>query len=359
MSGKVLVLAGKTLDKVMPAIRSGRIRAKSTGLTSLDPGNCACTASDVRSISLAPLATIVDVTDSNPLHVAVSASELRRDLRGFEFSLFPREFPAGTLWALSPQVLVPSFSRYYVDKARMLDFEEAVLLGMELCGHYAHDVPGNGGSRCEFLVEPALTYDELLEYLDSANGMRGIKAARTAARWVAENSYSPQESILALEQYLMPMRGGRGYPKPQLNPTVSVPPDMRDLVARESFKPDIYWEGLLDLEYDGGYHVDPAQVERDKARAADILALGIPVIQATRQSLSTCADAERLGLQVGKLLESGLGAPMTRKLRRLDDPDLRRARESLHIKFKRIVNPRDFSARDASRRREFDPWDPC
>lgn len=340
MSDKVLVLAGKTLDKVMPAIRSGRLHARALDLTRLDPSSCACTAADLRSINLGPICHVVEVTDAHPLHVAVSSPELRRDLRGFEFSLFPEEFPRGTLAAVSPQILVPTFGRYFVERARDLGFEELVLLGMELCGTYAHSVPGDGRAGCEFLVEPAIEADELRDYLARAAGMKGVVPARTAARWVAGNSYSPQESILALEQYLLPKRGGRGYPMPRLNPEVDVPPEARGITARDTFKPDIFWDGLLDLEYDGGYHNDPHQVELDKARAADVQAMGIPVIQATKLSLSTCERSELLGRQVGKALELGLGRSMTRKLRRLEDPELRRRREGLHLRLRRIVSPR-------------------
>ncbi len=336
MTEKVLVLAGKTLDKVMPAIRSGRLRAEPTDLRRLDPQSCACRVEDVLSINLGPLAYFCDASESDPLHVAVSSPELRRDLRGFEFSLFPERFPAGTLMAIAPNILVPSFSAYFMLKARSLGFEELLLLGMELCGTYAHDSYLAPGGRCEFLVEPALGSDELRGYLASASGITGVNPARAAASWVLDNSYSPQETVLALEQYLKPMRGGRGYPKPQLNPEIEVPCELRHLTARDTFKPDIYWEGMLDLEYDSAYHNDPSQVERDKARASDVQALGIPVIQATGLSLSTCERAELLGRQVGKALEAGMGRPMTMRLRRLYAPELQTRREQLHLRLRRL-----------------------
>lgn len=336
MTEKVLVLAGKTLDKVMPAIRLGRLRAEPTDLRRLDPGSCACRVEDVLSINLGPLAYFCDASESDPLHVAVSAPGLRRDLRGFEFSLFPEEFPAGTLMAISPNILVPSFSAYFMLKARYLDFEELLLLGMELCGTYAHDSYARADSRCEFLVEPALEADDLRGYLEEAIGIKGVNPAKTAASWILDNSYSPQETILALEQYLKPMRGGRGYPKPRLNPEIEVPRELRHLTARDTFRPDIYWEGMLDLEYDSAYHSDPAQVERDKARASDVQALGIPVIQATGLSLSTCERAELLGRQIGKALEAGMGRPMTMRLRRLYAPELQERRDRLHLKLRRL-----------------------
>ena len=347
MTDKVVLLAGRTLDKVVPAIRSGRLRAVPTDLRHLDPESCACRTSELMSINLGPLARFVGATEADPLCLGVSSPELRRKVRGFEFSLFPEEFPQGTLMAISPNILVPSFACYFLLKARSLDFEELLLLGMELCGGYAHEVPGMGGSRCEFLVEPALSLADLKDYLKSADGLTGVVHSRTVANWLMEGSCSPQESILALEQYLKPMRGGRGYPKPTLNPDVEVPAELRHLTARDTFRPDIYWNGALDLEYDGGYHNDPSQVEKDKARVADIQALGIPVIQATRLSLSSCERAELLGRQVGKALESSLGRSMGRRLKRLDDPELRALRDSLHLKLKRIACgfERDISAR--------------
>lgn len=337
MTDKVLVLAGRTLDKVMPQIRSGRIQAAPTGLTRLDPESCACTVEDVFSINLGPLAYVCDATETDPLHVAVSAPGLRRDLRGFEFSLFPESFPEGTLKAISPNILVPSFPAYFMLKARELCFEELLLLGMELCGAYARDSYLSADVRCEFLVDPAISSDELRSYLDLASGIKGVNPARTAAAWVLDNSYSPQETILALEQYLKPMRGGRGYPKPRLNPEIEVPGELRHLTARNTFKPDIYWDGMLDLEYDSAYHSDPRQVERDKARAADVQALGIPVIQATGLSLSSCERAELLGRQVGKALEAGMGRPMTMRLRRLYAPELQARRDQLHLRLRKLA----------------------
>lgn len=337
MTDKVILLAGKTLDRAMGEMRAGRLRSTATDLTRLDPQGCACAVSDLMDINLGPISHICEATESDPVHIAVSAPELRREVRGFEFSLFPREFPTGTLRQISPNILVPSFECYYLLKARDLEFEEEVLLGMELCGAYSHDLPGNPRSRCEFLVDPVCRADEIRAYLSSARGMRGVKPASTAARWVLDDSYSPRESMVVLEQYLPPRYGGRGYPEPLLNPEVSVPPDFRGLTARDTFRPDIYWDGLLDLEYDGGYHNDPSQVERDKARAADIQAIGIPVIQATRLSMSSCERSELLGRQVGSALEAGLGLSMRRKLRRLDDPELREGRDALHVRLARLT----------------------
>lgn len=333
MADKKILLAGKALDKVMPAIRAGRILASKTDATRLHPDSCATRTEDLLAVNLGPIAHVVDVTESNPLQVAVTSPAARRRVPGFEFSLFPEEFPAGTLMEISPDILVPSFEWYYLHKALSLSFEKQVLLGFELCGRFAHSVMCDGTSACDFLVDPVLDAGSLRSYIEQSAGMTGAKPAKAAAGWVLDNAYSPREAVIALEQMLPPRRGGRGYPAPLLNPVISVPPEKRGIVSRETLMPDLYWPGALDVEYDSGYHNEEGQVERDKARVADIQALGIPVISATRSSLATCDRAELLGRQVGAKLADAMGLSMRRRLKRLDDLDLQQSRAALHARL--------------------------
>lgn len=109
MADKKILLAGKALDKVMPAIRAGRVLAAKTDATRLHPDACATRTEDLLAADLGPIAHVVDITESNPLQVAVTSPAARRRVSGFEFSLFPEEFPAGTLMEITPDILVPSF----------------------------------------------------------------------------------------------------------------------------------------------------------------------------------------------------------------------------------------------------------
>lgn len=337
MDGRYVILAGKSLDKAMGAIRGGSLYARPCDLRSLSPESCASSLADLRSFNFGPIAHLFDITPSNPLQIAVASPELRGRSCEFEFSVFPREFPAGSLMRLQGNILVPSFEQYFIQKARTLDFEQLVLLGIELCGRYAHRTPGVGSTACEYLVDPVSSSDSLLAHIERSSGMSGTKQARAAARWIIDNAYSPREAVIALEQYLKPQYGGRGYPKPQLNVEVCVPAPLRRLTARDMFMPDIYWDGMLDVEYDSGYHNERDQVEIDKARVADIQAIGIPVISATKLSLSTCERAELLGRQIGTKLAESLGTPMRRRLKRLDSADQQARRAQLHVRLMRLI----------------------
>lgn len=333
MDDKVILLAGKTLDIVMPLIRSGRIPARETDIYHLPPEQCASRSGDLAAINLGRLASVIDITEENPLHIAVTSAGLRHHVPGFELSTFPEEFPKGTLLELAPGILAPSFECYFLLMARRLSFEKLVLLGFELTGHYAHKRMGDGSTTCDFLVEPVTSATKLQAYSKAASGLKGACPARVAAPWVLDNAYSPREAVIALEQCLPPKRGGRGYPKPVLNEEIMVPPGLRHLTSRDTFTPDVYWPDLLDVEYDGGYHNEDSQVERDKARVSDIQAMGISVISATKLTLATSERAELLGRQIGARLAEGLGTPMRRRLSRLDTLDRAAERAALHARL--------------------------
>ncbi len=337
MGDGYVLLAGKSLDRAMGAIRSGSLYARRCDLSSLYPTECISSLAELRRFNFGSISHLFEITSKDPLEIAVTSPELRGRPCEFEFSLFPQEFPAGTLMQLPGNILVPSFEQYFIQKARSLDFEALVLLGMELCGRYAHRTPGVGSTTCEYLIEPATAVSSLRDHINMASGMMGSKSARVAAQWVIDNAYSPRESVIALEQYLQPRRGGRGYPIPVLNIEVNVAPSLRHLTARDVFMPDIYWEGALDVEYDSGYHNDRNQIEKDKARVADIQAVGIPVISATRLSLSTCDRAELLGRQIGAKLAETLGTPMRRHLKRLDSSTRQAERAQLHTRLMRLI----------------------
>lgn len=337
MDARFVLIAGKSLDKVMGALREGSLYARRCDLSSLSPELCVSNLTELRRFNFGPIAHLCNIMPSDPLQIAVTSPELRGRSCEFEFSLFPRDFPAGSLMELPGNILVPSFEQYFIQKARELGFEELVLLGSELCGRYAHRTPGVGSTACTYLVDPVSTTEALRSHIEIASGMMGRKQARAAAQWIIDNAYSPRETVIALEQCLPPRRGGRGYPKPTLNVEVSVMPSLRHLTSRDVFMPDIYWEGMLDVEYDSGYHNERDQVERDKARVADIQAIGIPVISATKLSLSTSERAELLGRQIGAKLAESLGTPMRRRLHRLDSLDQQATRAQLHMRLMRLV----------------------
>ncbi len=328
---KLLVLGGKAQDKAMSAIRSGRLPYATCKFHTLRPGSCVNTYEEVQGIDFGPLNGIVDPFEDDRLCLWVSSADERHRVRGIEFRTCPEELPNGSWLKIAPQIIVPSWPNYFLMRCRDgLSFVDAYKLGMELCGTYAHDLPGNGRTTCNYFLDPALSSDELRRYLRKVSGVHGAKMAREAARWVLDNSYSDRETETAGYQYLPRRLGGRGFPKPVLNQEIEVPPDKRHLTQRDAFTPDIYWDIPLDLEYDGDEHAIYEQVLRDKARLADIQALDIKVIPATKLSIATFESAELLGEQVGHEMVRGYGYSMVRHLRKLDSFEDRERRRELY-----------------------------
>lgn len=327
---KYLVLAGKLLDRAFAAVRAGMLLARPSDVHTLRPGSCANTAEEVRGADLSVLEGLISPSDECLLELFVPGRGERRTLRGVEFRVCPEELPRGAFLELSPRILMFSPAQYYLLKCRELtSLIDRVTLGMELCGTYAHNLPGHADLPCTFFVGQALPVEALRAYLARAKGLYGVKAARAAAELVLDNSYSPMETIVALEQCLPLELGGRGYPTAELNTEICVPEHLRHLVDRDRFKPDIYWPGT-DVEYEGFVHNSAAAVEADKARLADIQALGIQVIPATAFTMRTSERAELLGRQIGESLVAHGNTDLRRRLRVLEDADLMHERALLH-----------------------------
>lgn len=329
-----LVLAGTSLDRAFSAVRHGLLTATPSDVHTLRPGSCANTAEDLRKIDLSCLYGILP--EGQPIELFVPGRNQRRRFSDFSFSVCPEEFPPGAFMELTPRVLMYSPVQYFLYKCRSFSSDiQRIKFGMELAGRYAHGLPGREDLPCVYDVPPALDADQLRSYLGKASGFYGVKVARAAADQVIGNAYSPMETIVALEQCLPIEFGGRAYPRPSLNEEIVVPRTKRRMVARDSFRPDIFWgDAMLDEEYDGGLHNSSEMVEHDKARLADIQTLGIQVIPATALSLRSFERAELLGRQVGKALaERCYGEDMAKHLRILEDLDLTQDRRDLHAQL--------------------------
>lgn len=111
-------------------------------------------------------------------------------------------------------------------------------------------------------TEPYATVDGLFLLLDRHPRTRGIVKARQALRLARVGSDSAPETRLRLAS------ARAGLPEPQLN--VAVP-----LAAGAERTPDqSYPDYKVAVEYDGGTHADPRQVEKDVGREEDYARAG-------------------------------------------------------------------------------------
>ena len=86
--------------------------------------------------------------------------------------------------------------------------------------------------------------------------------------------------LLCLPQKL----GGYNLERPELNPKLELPPEGKLILRQNSVKPDMLWrDRKLIVEYDGGYHEDPAQTVKDEKRRVVLETLGYTVMAIKKQ----------------------------------------------------------------------------
>ncbi|MBB5871599.1 very-short-patch-repair endonuclease [Allocatelliglobosispora scoriae] len=123
-----------------------------------------------------------------------------------------------------------------------------------------------------------VTRAELEDYAWSRSGEKGWRKMLTAAQLADPAAQSPQESRLRVNLVL------RGLPRPVTQHVIS-----RDghFVARV----DLAWPDLkIAVEYDGRWHGDPAQLDRDRARLNRILGADWLVLHVTAKRLRDDLD---------------------------------------------------------------------
>lgn len=160
-----LILAGETAARVLAASRRGELELERTDLRVIAPEACAHSAEDVREADLSPILAS-GALDNDPLHIFVTAPRLRAGLRGITHHLMPPELPEGSLLRVAPGILCPSWEFLFVRgcaEARTLS--DAIMLGTEVCGTYAHQSVSHRDQPIETGLPRVSSTGELAAYL--------------------------------------------------------------------------------------------------------------------------------------------------------------------------------------------------
>jgi hypothetical protein len=128
-------------------------------------------------------------------------------------------------------------------------------------------------------AEPYATVAILQQIIIRHRGKHGIRTARAALELCRVGSDSPQETRLRLAM------ADAGLPEPLLNVPV------RDAQGRTVHTPDLsYPEWKISIDYEGGGHSDPGQVDRDIARSERLAAAGWAEIRISKRHLAHGAE---------------------------------------------------------------------
>ncbi|MBR3328037.1 MAG: hypothetical protein IKG22_12020 [Atopobiaceae bacterium] len=187
------------------------------------------------------------------------------------------------------RVCTPKFT--FLLLARLLSVEELALFGLELCGTYVIDKDDPRGFVSD--TKPETTLKELTEFLEGCPHAPGIRVAKQALRYVADNSASPMESILVLMLCLPRRLGGFDVPIPELNLWAS---EILGHAVKDDRKIDLVWRKLkFAFEFDSVLdHTGRDRIVGDAIRRMICDEVGIRVFTVTIGQLEDTNETARV-----------------------------------------------------------------
>ena len=203
---------------------------------------------------------------------------------------------------------------------------DAVVLGYELCGAYSHFA----GNISGFYDRPPLTsVAAISEAISHLEGLRGLKKAEAALRWVRDGARSPMETVLSCCLSLPAQIGGLGFEPPELNYAVALDGAASRRAGRSTCYVDLAWPSAKKgLEYNGAeFHLDAA---RDRRRIEGLEHMGWSINTA---DLHEMREFRRLwdlaGLLKGKVPRATEASPLYKETRALHEQLLEATRFNL------------------------------
>lgn len=214
------------------------------------------------------------------------------------------QFPMGSLYRISEQLLVVSPELAYVQCCHSKHDLPNIEMALELCGTYGlmtAELP------CNFNLRTLTTVEKIEETAVACRGRWGSIAALRALGWAKNRMRSPRESEMYLLLVLDRSLGGFRLPRPSVNVEIRIKGTAAEpLTSVSHFEVDFVWEDKrVVLEYDGQdeHESDPVKVANDKERRSVLAALGYTVIVVTKRDLaseaSLLAKVSQLAMALG------------------------------------------------------------
>ncbi|MDO4538930.1 MAG: hypothetical protein Q4B54_12270 [Coriobacteriales bacterium] len=264
---------------------------------------------EARKIPLGDYGIIVN--HECPLDVLVPTRESRRYGKQFVPHLWGGGIQRGAFRRVAKDIYISSPEFLYVQLASEIDEIELARLALELCGTYRLVQNMHYRRHCPALTSTA----KLARFIERSAGSRGASKARSALRWVADNSASPQETNMLLALCLPQRWGGYSLPLPELNPELPVNERMRPYVEGDVYKPDCYWVRerhgktvRITAEYDSDEcHGTPEDAERTRIRRNAFKTMGYLVTSVNLIQMRSATNFQYPARQIARDL--GLARP--------------------------------------------------
>ena len=248
---------------------------------------------------------------SKPLHILVGDDNARKAAKNFTNHISSMKYPGGSFIRVAPEIIMSTPELCFVQMASEYTLFQLVMLGFEFCGSYRLDkeVDPKRGFRDDI---PLTSVAKLSAYIAKLEGMKGVKNARRALRFIANGSASPMETILAMLLTLPYRFGGFGFPLPLLNCPVEVSVSFGRVKRKLKYDCDIYWpDEQVDVEYDSDfYHTNEERIAKDAIRRNALSTVGVTVVTVSRMQIYNTAELRKVAEVLSKQLDRQLRLPM-------------------------------------------------
>ena len=227
------------------------------------------------------------IHSERPVDVLVFNEGERRRSKDVRCHVWKTIVPEGAFYrARGEFVSSPEFT--FVQMATELSIEQLVALGCELCGTYVL-LPKNvrhpsALDEMPKRTSPLTSTSKIAEFLENVGKVNGKAKAERALKYVVDGSRSPMETMVYMLLCLPVKLGGYGLPKPEMNATIELDDEARDIARRHHCEGDLCWPKArppLDIEYHGEVHVGVEQMKSDVGRELGIEHMGWCVMTVT------------------------------------------------------------------------------
>ena len=252
-------------------------------------------------------AELLPYEDRRPLHVLVADPLCRRRSSLLHSKLWHMPASSRSFVEAAKHCYVSVPGACFVQLASMIEFLDLLKVGMELCGTYSLTRSSMGFVSHDWDRSPS-TATMLLRYADKAcrMGLRGARKARSAARFIADGSHSPAETIVYLLLCLPVRYGGYGIERPLLNRKIEITGKSYRLVDDKllrakspyviSRRPDLLWpKSGIALEYESSLaHSGGDKLSSDSTRRGELEDTGVHVLTLAKGQLYNTEEFDRI-----------------------------------------------------------------
>ena len=243
-----------------------------------------------------------------PVQLLVSHREARR--RSREVCSHLMQLPEGVYpsFMIERAMFCSAPELVMMEMATVLDEDELLLLGYELCGSYGFGLDGGLTDRGRIADVPTMT-----AFAQTCPGVHGRKRLAAVLPQVLDGAASPMEAALAVCITTSRARGGLGFPAPLLNHALPVDGQARRLWEGDTISPDLLWTFEEDdprpykgvaIEYDSNeHHTGATNIAHDARRRNVLEAMGYRVITVTNEQFADARELERIGMLLANYLD--------------------------------------------------------